>query len=123
MMSDTKHYMRVYLQPAFVICVLVLATAGAGMSIAMRNLGIILKKEPLPLKKSLELLDEADLTPYQVVPPKLRIANQEVLELLGTEDYIQWILEDTEQSPTSPVRRCLLFVTYYPLPDRVPHGP
>lgn len=123
MMSDIKDNMRVYLQPAFVICVLVLAIAGVGMSITMRSLGIILKKEPLQLKQSLELLDEADLAPYRVVPPKLKILNEEVLTALGTDDYIQWIMEDTDQTPTSPVKKCLLFITYYPLPDRVPHVP
>lgn len=123
MMADTRDNVRVYLQPAFLICVLVLAIAGVGMSITMRNLGIILKKEPLPLKKSLELLDEADIAPYTVVLPKLKITNDEVLEALGTEDYIQWILEDTEQAAASPVKKCLLFITYYPLPDRVPHVP
>ncbi len=122
-MIGMRKNISVYFQPAFVICVLVLAGAGAGTSVAMKHLGIILKKEPLPLKKSLDLLDEADLTPYRVVPPKLKITNVEVLKALGTEDYIQWVLEDTEQPMTSPVKRCLLFITYYPLPDRVPHVP
>jgi hypothetical protein len=122
-MTDMKDNVRIYLQPAFVICVLVLASAGIGMSITMKQLGIILKKEPLALKKSLERLDEADLTPYRVVPPKLKITNDEVLEALGTEDYIQWIVEDNEQASLSPVKKCLLFITYYPLPDRVPHVP
>jgi hypothetical protein len=114
---------RVYLQPAFVICVLVLAAAGASMSVTMKKLGIILQKEPLPLKKSLELLDEGNLAPYKVVLPKLKIQNEEILKALGTKDYIQWILEDTEQPANSPVKECLLFITYYELPDRVPHVP
>ena len=122
-MANIKDNLRIYLQPAFVICVLVLVAASAGMSITMKHLGIILKKEPLPLKRSLDLLDEVDLTPYRVVPPKLKITNNEVLESLGTEDYIQWIVEDIESPPTSPVKACLLFITYYPLPDRVPHVP
>jgi hypothetical protein len=123
MMMNKEKNIGVYLQPAFMICVLVLAVAGAGMSITMKNLGMILKKEPLPLKKSLELLDEADLFPYRVVSPKLKITNDDVLKALGTKDYIQWILEDTEQATTSPVRKCFLFITYYSLPDRVPHVP
>jgi hypothetical protein len=123
MTADTTDNVKVYLQPAFLICVLVLAIAGVGMSVTTRNLGIILKKEPLPLKKSLELLDQSDLTPYKIVLPKLKITNDEVLEALGTEDYIQWILEDTEQASASPVKKCLLFITYYPRPDRVPHVP
>jgi hypothetical protein len=121
-MSDTKDNIRVYLQPAFLICVLVLAAAGAGMSVTMKKLGVVFKKEPLPLKKSLEYLDEKDLTPYKVVS-KEKIRNADTLKALGTEDYIQWILEDTEQDANSPAKEFLLFITYYKLPDRVPHVP
>ncbi len=121
-MRDTRDYIRVYLQPAFLICVLVLAAAGAGMSVTMKKLGIVFKKESLPLKKSLEDLDERDLAPYKVVS-KQKIQNPDTLKALGTDDYIQWILEDTEQAANSPVKECLLFVTYYQLPDRVPHVP
>jgi len=121
-MRDTKDYIRVYLQPAFLICVLVLATAGAGMSVTMKKLGIVFKKEPLLLKKSLDQLDGGDLTPYKVVL-KETIQNPDTLNALGTEDYIQWILEDTEQAANSPVKEFLLFITYYKLPDRVPHVP
>ena len=122
-MGGSRNNMRSYLQPAFLICVLVLGAAGAGMSLTMKKLGVVLRKEPLPLKASLELLDQESLSPYQVVPPKRKIDNPEVLQALGTEDYIQWVLEDTEQDASSPVRTFLLFITYYPLPDRVPHVP
>ncbi len=80
------------------------------------------KKEPFPLKKSLDLLDEKALAPYKVTS-KQKITNQEVIESLGTEDYIQWILEDPEQAVDSAVHKCSLFITYYGLPDRVPHVP
>ena len=123
MMLNMRNDIRAYLQPAFLICVLVLAAAGAGMSVTMKKLGIIFEKEPFPLKKSLELLDERNLAPYKVVLPKLKIENEEILKELGTQDYIQWILEDTEQAANSPVKECLLFITYYQLPDRVPHVP
>jgi hypothetical protein len=115
-------YIRAYLQPAFLICVVVLAVAGAGMSVTMKKLGVVFSKEPLPLKKSLECLDERDLTPYKVIS-KEKIENPDILKKLGTEDYIQWILEDTGQAADSPVRELLLFITYYGLPDRVPHVP
>jgi hypothetical protein len=111
-----------YLQPAFVICVAVLALAGAGMSVAAKQLGLYLKKEPLPLKKPLEALDEAKLAPYRVVA-KQKIENRDVVESLGTEDYIQWVLEDPCAPVDSAVRNILLFVTYYGQPDRVPHVP
>ena len=122
-MAREKFDIRVYAQPAFLICALVLAVGGMGMSMTMKKLGIILEKEQLPLRKSLDLLDEGGLAPYEVVLPKLEIENKEVLKSLGTNDYIQWVIEDTEEPDDSPVKRCLLFVTYYQLPDRVPHVP
>jgi len=120
---DGKHHdSATYLQPAFLICTLVLAVAAAGMSLATKNLGLYLKKEPLPLKKPLEALDEGGLVPYEVVA-KHAIENEDVLKSLGTEDYIQWVLEDPREPIDSAVRRVLVFITYYPLPDRVPHVP
>ena len=113
--NNTNDAIRSYLQPAFLICAAVLVLSGVVMPKPV-------KKEPLPLKKSLDLLDEKALAPYKVLE-KPKITNQEVLESLGTEDYIQWILEDSEVAVDSPVRKCSLFITYYALPDRVPHVP
>jgi hypothetical protein len=121
-MSGPSHNNASYLQPAFLICTAVLALASGGMSVATKRLGLYLKKEPLPLKKSLASLDEALLAPYKVVGKQV-IENEGLLESLGTEDYIQWVLEDPCQPAGSPVRRVMLFVTYYPEPDRVPHVP
>ena len=113
---------RIYLQPAFLICAAVLAMAGSGMSFAIKGFGLYLRKEPLPLKKPLDLLDENGLAPYEVVS-KDKIDNEQVLKELGTEDYIQWHLKDADVSANSSVRYCSLFITYYALPDRVPHVP
>ena len=49
-MRDTKYGIRVYMQPAFLICTAVLAMSGSGMAIAIKSFGVYLKKEPLPLK-------------------------------------------------------------------------
>jgi len=116
-MADARGYKQVYLQPAFLICVAVLAVAAG----ASRKLGVI-KKEFLPLKKSFDALDEDRLAPYKVVK-KLKVEDQDTLKSLGTQDYIEWALEDTEAPADSAVRKCLLFVTYYGRPDRVPHVP
>ena len=122
MKRDTKYGICIYMQPAFLICAAVLAIAGSGMSIAIKSFGIYLKKEPLPLKKSLDLLDEKRLAPYKVVS-KEKIENEQIVKGLGTEDYIQWILEDPDEPVNSAVRKCLLFITYYDLPDVVLHVP
>jgi hypothetical protein len=123
-MTNTKNNIRIYLQPAFLICTAVLAAAGAGMSAAIDRLGLYLKKEPVPLRKSLDLLDENGLAPYRVESSnKFKIENEEIIQALGTKEYIQWILEDTEANVNSPVKNSLLFITYYDHPDRVPHVP
>lgn len=120
---DSKQTLRkIYAQPAFLICIVLLAIAGSGMSLAIKNFGVILEKEPLPIKKALELLDENDLSPYKV-KSKGKITSKEMIKALGTEEYIQWFLEDTEADDNSPFHSCLIFITYYKLADRVPHVP
>jgi hypothetical protein len=116
-MTETRDNIRVYLQPAFLICVVVLVIA-AGVSGKLS----VVKKEFLPLKKSFDALNEERLAPYKVVE-KLKIENEDILKALGTQDYIQWVLEDTNAPADSAVKRLMLFVTYYGKPDRVPHVP
>ena len=124
MIESKREKYKVYFQPAFLICIIILAVVGAGMSTAIKSLGMYLQKEPIPLRKSLDLLDENGLLPYKVeAQDKLKIENQEIVKELGTQDYIQWIVEDTNAPIDSPVRRCFLFITYYPSPDKVPHVP
>jgi len=121
-MNEQPHNLAAYRQPAFLICTAVLALAAVGMSLATQRLGLYLKKEPLPLRKALDAIEEGKLTPYKV-SAKLPIENGDILRSLGTRDYIQWVLEDPRESTQSPVRKMLLFITYYRQPDRVPHVP
>jgi hypothetical protein len=111
-----------YLQPAFLICAGLLAISAVGMPVAAKMAGIYFKKEPIPLKKSLNGLDKSNIAPYKVIE-KGKIENRDTLNTLGTEDYIQWTLEDTSAPVTSKTRLCMLFITYYSLPDIVPHTP
>ena len=111
-----------YMQPAFLICVSLLAIVAGGMSVAIKMAGIYTKKEPLLLKRPLSDLDKSNLSPYKVVT-KSKIENQDIINTLGTEDYIQWTLEDTSVPAESKTRFCTLFITYYSLPDIVPHIP
>jgi hypothetical protein len=115
-MRSMKQTLRVYLQPAFLICAAVLAVG----AVAVDELNV--KKVRVPLKRSLDLLDESKLGSYKVVA-KEKIDNQDVVKVLGTRDYLQWVLEDSDVSADSAVRKCSVLVTYYPLPDQVPHVP
>jgi hypothetical protein len=109
--------------PAFVLCVVTLALAAGSKEAAIRWFGDWMTKLPIPLRKSLDDLDETRLAPYRVTR-KSKIENADILESLGTDNYIQWELEDTEAAASSAVRYCSLFITYYTgNPDRVPHVP
>jgi hypothetical protein len=121
-MTERRHRQSGIRQPAFWICAAVLASAAVGMSLATQRLGLYLTKEPVPLKKPLDAIAAEELLPYKIAD-RPAIENGDVLKSLGTQDYIQWVLEDPREPVQSPVRKLLLFVTYYRRPDRVPHVP
>ena len=83
---------------------------------------MFLDKEPVPLHKSLSRLDKAQLAPYRFTQSVE--LNDEMVEALGTRDYIQWVLEDTRRSGSDPLRYAMLFVTFYTGGrTQVPHTP
>lgn len=119
----TTSTLKSYLKPSFIICVAVLLTAAVAKEAVIRVLGVQMVKLPIPLQHPLEDMDADTLAPYELKNSS-RITNRDVLESLGTEEYLQWALEDTEAEPASPTRYCSLFITYYTgNPDMVPHVP
>ena len=82
MTRDRRQSAAAFLPPAFVICTAVLALAGVGMSLWTQRLGLYLRKEPLPLRKSLDVLEETELSPYTVTA-KIPIENPDILRSLG----------------------------------------
>lgn len=113
---------KTYMQPAFLICAAVLAAAAVGMPIAIESLNVYLEKKPLPLRKSLDLLDEQSLVHYKVISSQMKMS-EELVKALGTREYAQWVLEDTRADIESHVRMCSLFITYYDMADAVLHVP
>lgn len=119
-MNDALRFLKT---PSFLLCAGILAAASASKEFTIRQMGIHFSKLPIPLKASLEKLDETKLASYAVIR-KNRITNRDVLDSLGTEEYLQWELEDKEMPSDSPLRFCSLFITYYTgNPDMVPHVP
>ena len=119
----TSSILKSYLKPAFIICTVVLLTAAVAKEAVIRVLGVQMVKQPIALQKPLEEMDATVLMPFEAAK-RSRIENRDVLGSLGTEEYLQWVLEDTEAEPASPTRYCSLFITYYTgNPDRVPHVP
>lgn len=112
-----------YLKASFLVCFVILLAAAASKALIINSLGIQLTKLPIPLQTPLEDFDAASLSPYTVLNQQ-KITNQDTLESLGTDEYLQWLLEDTEAASSSPTRYCSLFITYYTgNPDMVPHVP
>ena len=121
-MARNTRLQMTWRQPAYLACVTVLVLGILGMSAIERALGLVLTKKPLLLIAPLTALDNEQLKPYHVAET-FTIDDPTLQETLGTEDYIQWVLQDSRRRPTDPAHQVLLFVTYYALPDKVPHVP
>jgi len=102
---------RLLRQPAFVICMLALGISAAGLGVTAEKLKWHFRKLPIPLKASFDRMDPSKLGPYRLVQ-SIKVS-EEIEEELGTEDYIEWVLEDTSVDPKDPFRQIMLFVTYY----------
>ena len=112
-----------YLKASFLVCIAVLLVAASTKAIIIKQLGVKLIKLPINLQTPFDDFDENALKPYEVVN-KRKIQNREILESLGTEEYLQWVLKDSDAELSSPIRFCSLFITYYTgNPDMVPHVP
>jgi hypothetical protein len=119
----TETGIKTFFKPAFIVCLAVLLSAAIAKEAVIRVLGVQMVKEPIALQHPLEEMNDAALAPFEL-KKNARIQNRDVLESLGTEEYLQWVLEDTEAKPDSPTRFCSLFITYYTgNPDMVPHVP
>lgn len=126
-MSSMNEYLwcplkRIFSRPSFVICVVVLGVCAGGLKLTAEWMNLNFRKEEAPLRKEFDDLDVARLTPYKVL--NKAVIPDDILEELGTEQYLQWSLEDTSVDVTDPGRYLALFITYYTgNPDKVPHVP
>jgi hypothetical protein len=117
-----KKLIKHYAQPVFLLCVALLALVAGSMSWVKYYFSLWLEKEPIELRKSLDDIDESKLAPF-IVKDKIKIQSNDIVDSLGTEDYIEWVLVDSQAEQNSPVGSLLLFITYYGKADSVPHVP
>lgn len=94
---------------AFAICIILLAVTAAGAWKLQQDR--FLDKAPVLLHKELDRLDKAQLAPFRFV--RSSSLSGEMVEALGTEKYIQWLIEDPRRQPNDPLRYPMLFITYY----------
>jgi len=107
----------------FVACVALLVLFVGGFQILATVQGFIFVKERVDLRKPLDLLDRDRLAPYKL--DKAIEIQSDILNQLGTDQYLQWIVQVPDRLEEPDKGRFLsLFVTYYTgLPDAVPHVP
>jgi hypothetical protein len=68
-------------------------------------------KEPLPLRRPLGAMDIRRLAPYRLL--QSHVLEPEILDAMETDQYLSWMLENTDVPPNDPLRHAHLFVTYY----------
>lgn len=111
--------------PRFYFCVGILLFAAVGMNGLAHYLAVTFRKYPVPLRQPLDALDQAKLLPeyrpHRIQPEPL---SSELLENLGTEEYLHWYLADEQRGRSDRTAVARLFVTYFTgQPDLVPHNP
>lgn len=106
----------------FVVAIALLGTAALLSGPLSNWLEISNRKYPLPLRAPLATLNEDSIAPYRVV--QREVLDPAVVEALGTNRYLSWVLEDTDVPETDPLRRAHLLVTYDSGGNNlVPHTP
>ena len=123
--AATASRARRLLGPRYVVCLAILVFSAAGMQLLAAVAGVHFRKDPVPLKNPLDTLDWSALAPrYQQHLVQPEPLDEEVVHQLGTEQYLQARLIDTEQDRGSTERLAHVFITYYTgQPDLVPHVP
>ena len=106
----------------FLLCVIVLAVAAAGIQTVATRMRLHFRKLPVPLRKELSEFDTTTMAPYKLVGKST--LDSDIEEALGTKEYLQFFFEDTSLDEKSPGKYLNFFVTYYTGdPDQVPHVP
>ncbi len=97
----------------FLICTMLLGVTALGLQPLARLVRVSTEKVAAQLRKPLSQLDERRLGKYHLV--KSHQLESSVVETLGTDQYINWVLENTKlDSPDDPRRYARVSVTYYP---------
>ncbi len=109
----------------YYVCVAVLLVAAVTMQGVANYLKVTFTKKAVPLKRPLVAMDTSKLGPeYRLAATQPPPLSEEVLENLGTHEYLQWFIEDVRRPPDDPRGLVRLFITYYTgKADPVPHNP
>ncbi len=111
-----------FLNPPFLIGLALLGAAALLAGPGAKWLALRTVKRPLPLRLPLTALDVNDISPYRVI--HRQTLDPSIVEVLETDQYVSWLLEDTSVGRGKPLQYASLFVTYYTGGSSlVPHAP
>ncbi len=107
----------------FLITALVLLVSALGIDSLAKELKLNFIRSPVPLRKKLKYFNVDKMYPYRLIHQVT--LDSEIVEALGTKDYLQMIFDDTSiKSQDAPGKLVSFFVTYYTGSlDQVPHVP
>ena len=118
---------RRWASPRFWTCVILLAVTAVCVQVLPSRIGMFLRKEAVPLRTPLQHFDATRLGPRYVRnadTDNLAPLGPDMLDSLGTREYLQILVTDTQKPANDPTRVAQVFVTYYTgQPDAVPHVP
>jgi len=123
MTADSRRTLAALWHPPFVTCVVILVAAAVFTGPAADWMNIVLRKDPVPLRRALAELNKDALQEYRF--NQAHTIEPALLATLGTEEYIDWeFIDTTVTGAGNPLRRVRAFLTYYTgKPDLVPHTP
>jgi hypothetical protein len=95
------------------------------MGVLARWLRAHFQKQPVPLKRALAAMDPRKLMPeYELHAFQDEPLSHDMLETLGTDEYLAWRIVDRNREWPDPACVAHLFVSYFTgKPDLVPHVP
>jgi hypothetical protein len=111
----------------YYVCLALLAISALSMQVVANWLGGYFRKHAVPLKLPLAQMDRRVLLPaydLHLQPPQP--LSEDVIETLGTDEYLNWIVVDRARERSDPLCVAHVFISYYTgKPDQVqvPHVP
>ncbi|MEM1328995.1 MAG: exosortase-associated EpsI family protein [Planctomycetota bacterium] len=114
----------ILLNPAFLIVTIILGSAALGMSWAINAYGLYLQKKPIEARDGRTVASIPDETKDWIRIGPDRLETPEVLEELGTTNYLTRVYQQKNPAEGEQPERLELHLAYYTgMIDTVPHVP
>lgn len=116
---------RAFFSSRYAVAVVIMGLAALSLHGLAAWAGVHFRKQAVPLKKPLFQMSIERFKPlYDLHPVQEPPLSQEMLDPLGTDEYLNWRLVNRTVEANKSTRLAHVFVTYFTgKPDQVPHVP